>query len=550
MPTPLAADFYYLTNFQTVLDWVRERYADLLTAEELAFAQDFSALPQLSQALLVRLVMRKGPHFRCSKLAYAEIGDIASAASPLLQRGWLVSDAALMVDDLSRLLLKSELATLLPHNVCAKGLGKTEMLVLLCERYPGEMPYHEWPAVPEEHIYSLTIHSLCERLRLLFFGNLAQSWSEFVLTDLGVFRYESVAFSPDSRGFNNRCDIDDYLHLRRCRETFSDHASVTDTLHQLGRFHSDNPWIEQRHQRLLFQLGRQLERDGEQAHALRLYEQCDYIGARQRRVRILEQTQRHTEAYQLALEATANPESEAERQLVERALKRLARKLKRPLPMQQSVAVITEQHLLLPPLLDVGVEQAVVMHLNQDEAPVYYVENTLVCSLFGLLCWDAVFAPLPGAFFHPFHSAPADLHSRDFFQRRRELFEMCLAKLDGDNYAHQIRDTFQQKQGIQSPFVCWPLLNAALLEDALRCIPAAHLKLWFQRLLRDIKANRAGMPDLIQFWPAEQRYRMIEVKGPGDRLQDNQRRWLAFCAEHDMPVEVCYVQWTDEVCGA
>ena len=64
MPTPLAADFYYLTNFQTVLDWVRERYADLLTAEELAFAQDFSALPQLSQALLVRLVMRKGPHFR------------------------------------------------------------------------------------------------------------------------------------------------------------------------------------------------------------------------------------------------------------------------------------------------------------------------------------------------------------------------------------------------------------------------------------------------------------------------------------------------------
>lgn len=43
---------------------------------------------------------------------------------------------------------------------------------------------------------------------------------------------------------------------------------------------------------------------------------------------------------------------------------------------------------------------------------------------------------------------------------------------------------------------------------------------------------------------------MIEVKGPGDRLQDNQLRWLDFCAEHGMPVEVCYVQWAadDSVC--
>ena len=53
------------------------------------------------------------------------------------------------------------------------------------------------------------------------------------------------------------------------------------------------------------------------------------------------------------------------------------------------------------------------------------------------------------------------------------------------------------------------------------------------------------MPDLIQFWPAERRYRMIEVKGPGDRLQDNQKRWLAFCAQHGMPVDVCYVRWSE-----
>ncbi|MEP4523039.1 MAG: VRR-NUC domain-containing protein, partial [Alloalcanivorax venustensis] len=65
----------------------------------------------------------------------------------------------------------------------------------------------------------------------------------------------------------------------------------------------------------------------------------------------------------------------------------------------------------------------------------------------------------------------------------------------------------------------------------------------FERLLADIAANRAGLPDLIQFWPAQRCYRMVEVKGPGDRLQDNQRRWLEFFIARDLPVAVCQVAW-------
>jgi hypothetical protein len=50
-----------------------------------------------------------------------------------------------------------------------------------------------------------------------------------------------------------------------------------------------------------------------------------------------------------------------------------------------------------------------------------------------------------------------------------------------------------------------------------------------------------------QFWPSEARYRMVEVKGPGDRLQDNQRRFLEFCAGHQMPVFVCQVRGREAV---
>jgi elongation factor G len=65
---------------------------------------------------------------------------------------------------------------------------------------------------------------------------------------------------------------------------------------------------------------------------------------------------------------------------------------------------------------------------------VFYVENALINSLFGLLCWPAVFMALPGAFFHPFQSGPADLGTPDFTLRRAAAFDACLARLDDGSY--------------------------------------------------------------------------------------------------------------------
>lgn len=205
---------------------------------------------------------------------------------------------------------------------------------------------------------------------------------------------------------------------------------------------------------------------------------------------------------------------------------------------------LEEWRLALPcPDEKYGVEEMLRRHLDQHDAPAYYVENALVNSLFGLLCWEAVFHPLCGAFFHPFHSGPADLHRPDFYQRRKAQFDFCLARLDSQDYKAAIISRFEEKNGIQSPFVFWGAIDRTLLELALECIPAAHLRHWFLRILQDVKRNRTGFPDLIQFHPREKRYRMIEVKGPGDRLQDNQVRQLAFARAHDMPVAVCYVDW-------
>ncbi len=541
MSDSLGPEHYYLSNFLTALSWIEERYGDLLSAEEHAFICGFRHLPLASQALLVRLVMRKGPHFRRSVLKYPEIGDIAIAAEALLKHGWLHDDQPLDATQLFALLRRGELLTLLPD--APSSTRKADLFEALSAKISQPARFSELAGFLNEPLYTLMVGPLCERLRLMFFGNLSQQWSEFVLADLGIFRYEQVPIAAQARGFSQRADIDDYLHLRACREQLEAGASVNSVLEQLGPVRSDNPWILNRHAKLLFLLARQAERDGELHSAVTLYQRSHYPGARQRRIRLLDRLESWDSAWDLAQVALASPESDAEQQLLERLLARLARQLDQPAPAPRPRC---EPERIDLTLANTGsVEWAVREHLHTEQAPVHYVENTLINSLFGLLCWEAIFTPLPGAFFHPFHSGPVDLLSADFHQRRAQQFTRCLARLDDGSHAQHIRAIYQAKQGIQSPFVAWDWLPAELLDQALLCLPAEHLKAWFQRLLQDLRNNRAGMPDLIQFWPQERRYRMIEVKGPGDRLQDNQKRWIEFCTRHNMPVQVCHVRWSE-----
>lgn len=538
--------FYYLANFHKVLAWLTRHHADLLAAEERAFVTAFQTLPVASQALLVRLIMRKGPHFRLGKLQYPEIGCCAAAAEPLLAAGWLSTQAPLAIETLCNLLRKEELLRVFAEQLDNPRASKAQAQALLVEQYSESRPFAAWCPDVDEQVLSLTIAALCERLRLMFFGNLRQDWSEFILADLGILRYEPVDFAAGTRALTCRQDVEDYLHLQRCREAFEAGQPLDTVLDTLAACQTSSAYVAERRAKLLFRVGQQLEREARLEAALAVYQTCGYAAARPRQVRVLERAGHYRDAYNLAGTLLAVPYNEAEVQALQPAITRLQRQLGLTSATRRRRNEAENRiDLSLPRHENCRVEFAVQAHLDEPHAPVYYVENSLICSLFGLLCWPAIFAPLPGAFFHPFQSGPADLLSADFHSRRAALFEGCLAQLDSDAYQHSIRQTYTEKFATQSPFVYWGALSATLLDQALLCLPAEHLRAWFRRLLTDIAANRSGMPDLIQFYPAQRRYRMIEVKGPGDRLQDNQRRWLAFCAEHGMPVDVCYVQWDE-----
>ncbi len=545
---------YYLENMETVVRWVLDHHGDLLTATECCRLETFLELETAQKALLTRLVMRSGELFRADKLVYPELGSPVPEILPRLVSGdWLDADPLLDLDELFRLFTLPELRPAFADALQSLGHGRTvpkaTMKAVLSEYLSGQRPMAEWFDAGDARVIRLQHMPLFERVRLMFFGNLRQSWSDFVLVELGYQNYEQVPLTAESRAFSRREEVDCYLAMQACRDQLDQGGLASEVWPQVPE-PVDNAWLASRRDRLLLELGRQAERQGDRDLALTAWAGSQHREARLKQLRLLERMKRFEEAWQIASHWHTEELSDAERQGLDRILKRLAPKVGEPKPAPAVTQPINEWQVSLPRPVAGSVEWAAAEHLNQPEAPVAYVENTLINGLFGLLCWPVIFKPVPGAFFHPFHTGPADLTREDFVARRRSDFEACFVMLGDGRYQQRILDTWHDKQGVANPFVIWPALSEALIELALACIPAEHLEAMFRRLLLNVKEHRSGFPDLIQFHPQRHedkpRYEMVEVKGPGDRLQDHQRRWLDFFAREGIPASVCYVRWDDD----
>jgi hypothetical protein len=525
--------FYYLDNFECALGWLVHRYGGLLSEEEQTFIRIFGTLPLSARALLVRLIMRRGPLFRVSKIRYEEIGDVGAAIGPPRELGWINVDPVVASDQICSLLTKRTLAT---HFGLPLSWSKEMLRSQVEAHHPHPAPASQWAVLAADPIIEVKIAALCSRLQLLFFGNWHQEWNEFVLSDLGIFKYEQVIAQDAARAFDSRAHIETFYALFHAREALEQDAPADDVLALLPTETIDHEWLEERRAKLLFAVARREERSGELSRAAELYAQCHYPGANARFVRVLEQQGRLDEARCLIERSAGVALVESESELLDRARRRLAPKSSRSPATRVNIVSIELS-------LDDWecVEESAAQSLNAPDAPVFFAENLLINGLFGLWCWNIIFEPVPGAFFHPFQRGPADLWSPMFVERRRELFNKAFLRLERDEYAAPILAIYRAKQGTHNPFVFWGGLTESLIELALYCIPALHLRRIFERMLADLERNSSGFPDLVQFYPQERRYRFIEVKGPGDRLQDHQRRWMRYFSEHQIPALVCHV---------
>ncbi|MEO8315590.1 MAG: VRR-NUC domain-containing protein [Pseudomonadota bacterium] len=536
-------ELYYLQNFRGALADLGQRYAGLFSEAEAEFIRRFDGLPASSQRLLGRMLMRKGALFRRATLDYAEVGDMDVALQSLVELDWVEMDPLLSIEELWGVLRRDEWRCTFGSFARRRVVAKSDQLPLtLVEESPAPRPVSLWNRKFASSLLRLTIEPVAKNLQALYFGNDCQSWAEFVKVDLGVQHYEPVALDADSCAFRNREEIEHFYRLNDCLARLRAEEPAAAVLAHSTRPEGVSDWLQARFGRLQIRLGEALEQEGSFEQALRAYRASATSESFVRVVRLQERLGLHAAARDDALGALGFSCSEGEREALERALRRLGRRLGEKIvpPLRARVPVMEITITELAPRE--RVERQVCKRLSM-ESPAFYVENSLFPSLFGLLCWDAIFAPLPGAFFHRFQSGPADLHAREFRARRATQFDALLNLLDTGAHEAVMWRNYRAKVGISTPFVRWARLKSEILRLALVCIPPTHLKVVFERMLADLANHCSGLPDLVQFWPEERRYRLVEVKAPGDRLQDNQRRWMEFFGKHEMPAVVCGVRW-------
>ena len=547
---------YYLSNFQSLCTAVASQYDDLLTSSEKTFLADFASLTEPARCLYVRLISRRGPWFRDNRLAYTEIGALSGPIDELLAEGFLAQAQELSVEDIGKLYTREELQVIYGEEllVNAKPASKAALQsAIVALGWSDEQHLERLSTVLNDRIVAPQGVDAVALLQLLFFGNRRQSLTDFVLSDLGVARYFPYSLERSLRLFPSREAIEDY---QLCGE-FADaywlyqelDASERDSvfLEELGEILCEMNFVHEssrkRWWRLCNRVARDLERLEQSTLAHRLYGCSELHPARERALRVLEQMECWQEAQLLIDSIKTSPWCEAERDALRRMEPRLLRKMGEPVA-KRTRETFAEVRLSVPRVSS-SVESAVAEQLSAQWREVHYVENTLMCGLFGLAFWEQIFAPVPGAFNNAFQSVPADMYEQDFFRRRQESLEQRMQELERGPLTELLCAAYTTHEGYQNRWVSWRYLSRDLVATATTCIPPRHLLSIWRRMLFDPGENRRGFPDLIAFGDEPGDYLMLEVKGPGDALQESQKRWLRHFQSERIPAQVGWVDWCD-----
>lgn len=535
---------YYLANFRYLIDFVVDTYQGLLSEDELQWHAAFVRAPESAQRLYVRLSGRRGHFFRQSKLRYPEITSVGDAVHALSDAGLASIDVPVALDELLPVYTKPELIKLLRLET-QKHLSRPNLLAYVLDRKQSAditalQEADNWVCIKGLNAY--TVFKLC------FFGNGYQDMSEFVLRDLGVFQYEQYRIDKNSRVFQSREQIEAHLQYFESATVLdqidqNDVSALLEVNHALPNNDFNDPHLKRRVERLRNAIARQLERLNEPDQALALYALSARPPSRERQVRLLMKCSRFDDAKQLCSEIKSTPVADEELQFVETILPKLHKALSLPQPKRlvfkptTSKLTLTEGHQRV---------EFVARDFYAQFGECFYTENTLINGVLGLFIWDIVFAPIEGVFYNPFQSAPADFYQREFVQSRQALLDLRLKELDDPIvFSARVWERYELSFGTMNPLINWQSLSKELLSTALIRIPANDWRALFKRMLNDLRNHTSGFPDLILF-PTSGGYELLEIKGPGDAVQKNQRRWMAYFAQHRIPYRVVHIRWASQ----
>ncbi|NWI28794.1 FAN1 nuclease, partial [Sula dactylatra] len=195
-----------------------------------------------------------------------------------------------------------------------------------------------------------------------------------------------------------------------------------------------------------------------------------------------------------------------------------------------------------------SVEELALTHYRQngfDQG--IHGEGSTFITLYGILMWDIIFMDgIPDVFRNSYQMFPLDLYTDSFYENRRDVIEARLQQLhtaSSETLAKLIADIWTTQEGKAAALVSWGrFISLQQVQSLVSCLGGMFLSGVFRRLSKDLRHCRGGLPDLVVWRTHTNHFKLVEVKGPNDRLSHKQIIWLSELKKLGAAVEVCHVQ--------
>nr|XP_057931968.1 fanconi-associated nuclease 1 [Doryrhamphus excisus] len=173
-------------------------------------------------------------------------------------------------------------------------------------------------------------------------------------------------------------------------------------------------------------------------------------------------------------------------------------------------------------------------------------EGSTFSTLFALLLWDIIFMDgISDVFRNLFQTCPLDLYTDCFYENRKEVVDArveLLREASVETLHAMLEDVWTSQEGRVCSCVNWDRFTSlGQAQSLVTCMGGAFLAGVIARMAKDLRHCRGGLPDLVVWNTSNNTYKLVEVKGPSDRLSQKQQIWLDELQKLGADVEVCHV---------
>ncbi|KYH01767.1 exonuclease domain-containing protein [Bradyrhizobium sp. DOA1] len=513
---PQLPAYYYLDHFVEMLGFVQRTYKPVLGPDHSAFITRFEHLSRDARCLLVRMINRRGSIFKRSLFSYPEIDDVERAIRDLIAashaRALCEADYAAFVSCLPKDVLITG-AQAAGRGDVRKSWSKPKFIDYYLESIPFSVAAQHCGA---RNFIALDGTRPIEFLLYLYFGKTQVSLKNFALRDLGILRTnretsfgarftdaeEALASFHYSQVLDSLEEGSELAHRRAAIDVLSGPACTTQYAGDLRN--------QAAHQTGLF-----FERAGESDLARQLYRAGSSPDCNERLVRLLYNEGDKAEAETLLQRMIDDPASDGEHLF---ATDFYARKFGGRRTGLYTELLRSGRTITVDDTYRGNPEAGVAGVLRREGTEVFFTENVLWHTLFGLLFWDELFEStrMPSAF----DWLPHCLKDRSFRRLFAATIDEKLTAIASGASLPLILRTVAARWGRPNGIFSWDHVQVEALRALLEGSNPAGIANIIGSMCDDFRGMRDGFPDLMLVQGGKVSF--MEVKAEGDVIRRNQ----------------------------